>query len=68
MKKRDLEKIWKLLDGACEALEKMTWDDETFKLLEPYENRIDFSAIVNLKNDVEELMEKKSRKVRVKNE
>ena len=68
MRKRDLEKIWKLLDGACEALERMTHDNETFKLLEAYENRIDFSAIVNLKNDVEELMEKKSRKVRVKNE
>ena len=34
MKKRDLEKIWKLLDGACDALEKMTHDSETLKLLE----------------------------------
>lgn len=64
MRKKELEKIWNLLDGACEALERMTHDNETFKLLEAHENRIDFSAIVNLKNDVEELMEKKSRKVR----
>lgn len=63
MRKRELEKIWKLLDGACDALERMTYDTETFKLLEAYEKHIDFSAIVNLKNDVEELIEKKSRKL-----
>lgn len=68
MKKRDLEKIWKLLDGACDALERMGHDSETLKLLEAHENRIDFSAIVMLKNDVEELIEKKSRKARVENE
>ena len=61
MKKRELAKIWKLLDGACEALERMTHDKEAFKLLEAHERWIDFSAIVSLKNDVEELMEKKSR-------
>jgi hypothetical protein len=66
MKKRDLEKIWKLLDGACDALERMTYDEETLRLLKDYRNYIDFSAIVDLKNEVEELMEKKSRKVGIK--
>ena len=65
MKKSELEKIWKLLDGACDALDRMTYDEETLQLLKEYRNYIDFSAIVDLKNEVEELMEKKSRKVRV---
>ena len=62
MKKPQLERIWKLLDGACEALEKLSYDEEGQKLLKGHENRIDFSAIVGLKNDVEELIETKSRK------
>jgi hypothetical protein len=62
MRKNELEKIWKLLDGACDALERMTYDKETFKLLEAHENRRDFSSIVMLKNDVEELINSKSRK------
>lgn len=62
MRKKQLERVWKLLDGACEALEKLQYDDEGLQLLKDHENRIDFSAIVNLKNDVEELIEKKSRK------
>ena len=65
MKKSELEKIWKLLDGACDALDRMTYDEETLQLLNEYRNYIDFSAIVDLKNEVEELMEKKSRKARV---
>lgn len=65
MKKSELEKIWKLLDGACDALDRMSHDSETLEMLEEYRNHIDFSAIVMLKNDVEELMEKKSRKARV---
>jgi len=65
MKKSELEKIWKLLDGACDALDRMTYDEETLQLLKEYRNYIDFSAIVDLKNEVEELMEKKSRKARV---
>jgi len=54
-----------LLDGACDALDRMTYDEETLQLLKEYRNYIDFSAIVDLKNEVEELMEKKSRKARV---
>lgn len=65
MKKSELEKIWKLLDGACDALDRMTYDEETLELLKGYRNHIDFSAIVDLKNEVEEMMEKKSRKARV---
>jgi hypothetical protein len=61
MRKKELVRIWKLLDGACDALERMTHDNETFELLEAHESRVDFSAIVNLKDDVEKLMEKKSR-------
>lgn len=62
MKKYHLERIWKQLDGCCNALENLQYDDEGLELLKKHDNRIDFSAIVNLKNDVEELMEKKSRK------
>jgi hypothetical protein len=62
MKKRELMRIWVLLDGACEALEKLMYDEQGQELLKNHENRIDFSAIVNLKNDVEELALKKSRK------
>lgn len=58
LRKPQLERIWKQLDGACEALERL--DEEG--LLEGHENRIDFSAIVNLKNEVEVLIEKKTRK------
>ena len=62
MTKRELLKIWSLLDGACEALEKLSYDEEGRELLKDHENRIDFSAIVNLKNEVEVLAEMKSRK------
>ena len=61
MKKAQLQQIWKLLDGACDALERLGHDDEGNQLLKNHENRIDFSAIVNLKNDVEELIIKKTR-------
>lgn len=62
MRKPILMKIWKQLDGALEALERLQEDEEGVQLLKDHENRIDFSALVNLKNDVEELIEKKSRK------
>ena len=54
LKKSQLVRIWKQLDGACEALERLE-DNEI-------ETNIDFSAIVGLKNEVEEAIEKKSRK------
>ena len=44
MKKRELEKIWKLLDGACDALDRMTYDEETLQLLKAYRKYIDFSC------------------------
>lgn len=55
MKKRELVKIWKQLDGACEAIEKLQ------------ENGIDtefvvFSDVVSLKEQIEIMIEKKSRK------
>jgi hypothetical protein len=62
MRKRDLEKVWKLLDGACDAIERMTYDNETLEILEENEKFIDLSAIVSMKNQVEELIESKSRK------
>jgi hypothetical protein len=62
MKKPELLRMWKLLDGACEALERLSYDEEGQELLKNHENRIDFSAIVNLKNEVEDLAAKKSRK------
>lgn len=54
MKKQELEKIWKQLDGACDALEKL---QETLMDL----HGIDVTAIVGLKNDVEALIVQKSR-------
>lgn len=58
MRKKELEKIWKQLDGACEAIEKL--ENEEIDVLNKY--RIDLSAIANLKSDIEEMIESKSRK------
>ena len=55
MRKKQLERIWKQLDGMCEALEQLQENDIDT-------HGIDFSAVVLLKNDVEEMIEKKSRK------
>jgi hypothetical protein len=63
--KAQLGRIWKQLDGACEALELMGYYEDGQKLLDKYENRVDFSALVNMKNNVEDFMEKKSRKKRL---
>lgn len=60
MTKPQLTKVWKQLDGACEALERLFEYEEGRLLLD--DSRIDFSAIVSLKNEVEELIEKRSRK------
>lgn len=57
LKKAQLAKIWKQLDGACEALERLGEDG-----VDITEYFIDFSGIVALKNDVEEMIDKKSRK------
>lgn len=55
LRKAQLVKIWKQLDGANEALERLQEEGvETYN--------IDFSAVVALKNDVEEMIKKKSRK------
>lgn len=62
LKKAQLQKIWKQLDGACEALERLGEYDDGEALLESHENRIDFSAIISLRDGVEELIEAKSRK------
>lgn len=54
MRKKELEKIWKQLDGACEAIEKLQeeglCDDEVL-----------FSDIVSLKNDVEKEIHKRTK-------
>jgi hypothetical protein len=55
MKKRDLEKIWRQLDGACEALEKLEENGIDT-------GNVDFSAVVSLKEKIEELIEQKTRK------
>jgi len=62
MNKPELVRLWKLLDGATDALERLSHDDQGQELLKAHESRIDFSAINGLKNDLEELIEKKSRK------
>jgi hypothetical protein len=57
MKKKELEKIWKQLDRACEAIEKLQeeeiCDEDKVLFL--------FSDIVSLKNDVEEEIHKRTR-------
>lgn len=57
LRKKELEKIWKQLDNTCEALEKLGEND-----VDVNDYNIDFSGVVALKNDVEEMIEKKSRK------
>ena len=55
LKKAQLEKIWKQLDGALEAIELLQEHDFDT-------SGVDFTAIVDCKNRVEEVIEKKSRK------
>lgn len=62
LKKSQLTKVSKQLDGALEALELLFEYEEGRLLLD--ESKIDFSAIVGLRNKVEELVEKKSRKAK----
>jgi hypothetical protein len=62
MNKPQLVKVSKQLDGALEALELLFEYEEGRLLLD--ESKIDFSAIVGLKNSVDSLAEKKSRKKR----
>ena len=62
LRKSQLEKIWKQLDGACEALERLNEYEDGRKLLKEHEGYIDFSAVVSLKNDVEEMIEGRKRK------
>ena len=54
MKKAQLVKVWKQLDGMCEALERLEEDGIDTQ-------GIDFSTVVSLKNNVEELIEQKTR-------
>ena len=60
LKKSQLTKVSKQLDGALEALELLFEYEEGNLLID--EAEIDFSAIVMLKNSIDELSEKKSRK------
>jgi hypothetical protein len=62
MKKSQLTKVSKQLDGALEALDLLFQYEEGAKLMD--DSKIDFSAIVGLKNSVDELSEKKSRKAK----
>lgn len=59
LKKAELVKTWKQLDSALEALERL---EENTGL---DTSRIDSSAIVSLKNDVEDLIRQKERKAKV---
>jgi len=60
LNKSQLVKVSKQLDGALEALE-LLFDYEEGRLLMD-KSKVDFSAIVGLRNKVEEMAEKKSRK------
>jgi hypothetical protein len=60
LNKSQLVKVSKQLDGALEALDLLFQYEGGAKLMD--DSKIDFSAIVGLKNRVDELAEKKSRK------
>ena len=60
LNKSQLVKASKQLDGALEALELLFEYEEGRKLMD--NSKVDFSAIVYLRDRVEELAEKKSRK------
>lgn len=62
LNKSQLVKASNQLDRALEALDLLVQYQEGAKLMD--ESKIDFSAIVRLKNSVDELSEKKSRKKR----
>ena len=62
LNKSQLVKVSKQLDGALEALDLLFQYQEGAKLMD--DSKIDFSAIVGLRNKVEEMAEKKSRKKR----
>lgn len=57
MRKRELVKIWKQLDECLNALETL----DEIGMLKVHENRIDPSAIINLKNEVEDLIRTKEK-------
>lgn len=56
MRKRELEKVWRQLDQACEALERLSEHNIPIGLVQ-------FDDVVSLKNKVEVLIESKTRKV-----
>ena len=60
LNKPQLVKASKQLDGALEALDLLFQYEEGCKLLD--NSKVDFSAIVYLRDRIEELAEKKSRK------
>ena len=62
LNKSQLVKVSKQLDGALEALDLLFQYEEGAKLMD--DSKIDFSAIVGLRDKVEEMAEKKSRKKR----
>lgn len=55
MRKIELVKIWNQLDKACEAIEKLEGNDIDT-------DGVDLSAMVILKNNVEEMIESRTRK------
>lgn len=59
LKKAELVKVWKQLDGALEAIERIEEGTELNT------SSVDSSAIVNLKNKVEDLIRQKERKVKI---
>ena len=59
MNKPELMIIWKQLDNPCEAIEKLFETEDVRIMLD--DSKIDFSAIVSLKNEVEEMIHKKSK-------
>ena len=60
LNKSQLVKVSKQLDGALEALDLLFQYEEGAKLMD--DSKIDFSAIVVLRDKLEEMAEKKSRK------
>jgi len=58
--KKNLQMVWKLLDDACGSLDNaftMLGSMSSIPSIKDSVESIDFSAIVNLKNEIEELIE-----------
>jgi hypothetical protein len=59
--KNNLQKVWELLDSACDSLDNaftMINQMSDIQHIKDSTDLIDFTTIINLKNEIEELLDK----------